>query len=127
MNANIKSATRREVYRRDGYRCALCDSSQGLQVHHAIPRGEGGTDSPHNLITLCSYCHSHAHGRPLYDTPVTAAEIAQACVEYLADYYAPDWNPWAIGSGGKQGGRCIGMTDGFYRGLSPVEITQRMI
>ena len=40
MNANIKSATRREVYRRDGYRCALCDSSQGLQVHHVIPRGE---------------------------------------------------------------------------------------
>ena len=102
MNANIKNATRREVYRRDGYRCALCDSSQGLQVHHAIPRGEGGTDSPQNLITLCSYCHSHAHGRPLYDTPITAAEIAQACVEYLADYYAPDWNPWAKGrwSGG---------------------------
>ncbi|MBC8576703.1 hypothetical protein [Yanshouia hominis] len=25
------------------------------------------------------------------------AEIAQACVEYLADYYAPDWNPWAKG------------------------------
>ena len=39
MNANIKNATRREVYRRDGYRCALCDSSQGLQVHHAIARG----------------------------------------------------------------------------------------
>ena len=78
-------------------RCALCDSSQGLQVHHAIPRGEGGTDSPQNLITLCSYCHSHAHGRPLYDTPITAQEIAQACVEYLADYYAPDWNPWEKG------------------------------
>ena len=46
MNANIKSATRREVYRRDGYRCALCDSSQGLQVHHAIPRGEGGVVPP---------------------------------------------------------------------------------
>ena len=88
---------RREVYRRDGYRCALCDSSQGLQVHHAIARGEGGTDSPQNLITLCSYCHSHAHGRPLYDTPITAQEIAQACVEYLADYYAPDWNPWEKG------------------------------
>ena len=97
MNANIKNATRREVYRRDGYRCALCDSSQGLQVHHAIPRGEGGTDSPQNLITLCSYCHSHAHGRPLYDTPITAQEIAQACVKYLADYYAPDWNPWEKG------------------------------
>ena len=26
-----------------------------------------------------------------------------------------------------KGGRRIGMADGFYRGLSPVEITQRMI
>ena len=95
--ARLFGRMRREVYRRDGYRCALCDSSQGLQVHHAIARGEGGTDSPQNLITLCSYCHSHAHGRPLYDTPITAQEIAQACVEYLADYYAPDWNPWEKG------------------------------
>ena len=77
MNANIKNATRREVYRRDGYRCALCDSSQGLQVHHAIARGEGGTDSPQNLITLCSYCHSHAHGRPLYELEKAEVEIAK--------------------------------------------------
>ena len=54
MNANIKNATRREVYRRDGYRCALCDSSQGLQVHHAIARGEGGTDSPQNPSSPCA-------------------------------------------------------------------------
>ena len=26
-----------------------------------------------------------------------AQEIAQACLEYLADYYAPDWNPWEKG------------------------------
>ena len=23
--------------------------------------------------------------------------VEQAIVEYLADYYAPDWNPWARG------------------------------
>ena len=95
MYANIPNTTRREVYRRDGYRCALCDCTSGLQIHHVIPRGEGGTDSPHNLITLCSYCHSHAHGRPLYDTPMTAADITQYCVEYLADYYLESFNPWA--------------------------------
>lgn len=29
--ANIPAATRRAVYRRDGYRCALCDDVRGLQ------------------------------------------------------------------------------------------------
>ena len=40
--ANIPAATRRAVYRRDGYRCALCDDVRGLQIHHAMPRSVGG-------------------------------------------------------------------------------------
>ena len=94
LSANLTNGKRKEVYRRDGYRCALCDSTKGIQIHHVIPRGKGGTDSIHNLITLCCYCHSHVHGHPLYDTDLTAEDLEQACIEYLADYYAPDWNPW---------------------------------
>ena len=41
--ANIPAATRRAVYRRDGYRCALCDDVRGLQIHHAMPRSVGGS------------------------------------------------------------------------------------
>lgn len=26
---------------------------------------------------------------------MTQESIVQACTEYLADYYAPGWNPWA--------------------------------
>ena len=95
ISAKIPNSIRREVYRRDGYRCALCDCTQGIQIHHIIPRGKGGGNTPHNLITLCSYCHSHVHGRPLYDTDMTDVEVTQACLEYVADYYAPDWNPFA--------------------------------
>lgn len=97
MYANITNKTRKAVYARDHYACALCDCSQSLQVHHVIPRGKGGNDSFHNLITLCSYCHSHVHGRPLYVTSMTAEDVHQACVEYLADFYAPDWRPWKNG------------------------------
>jgi len=25
---------------------------------------------------------------------MTAAEIHEACIEYVADYYAPNWYPW---------------------------------
>ena len=90
LSAKIPNSIRKQVYARDGYRCALCDSTQGIQIHHVIPRGCGGNSTPYNLITLCSYCHSHAHGRPLYETDVTAADIAQYCLEYVSDYYAED-------------------------------------
>ncbi|MGM9661793.1 MAG: HNH endonuclease [Oscillospiraceae bacterium] len=102
MSANISKQTRLAVYRRDNFCCALCDSSRGLQIHHVIPRSQGGTDFPHNLITLCWKCHAVAHGTRLPEYPeyMGAAEMAQACVEYVADYYAPDWNPWKDRPGG---------------------------
>lgn len=96
ISANLSNRERRAIYKRDGYRCALCDSTRYLQIHHHVPRGEGGTDSPHNLITLCSDCHALAHGIDLQDwKDVTQEDIQQGCTEYLADFYAPGWNPWA--------------------------------
>ena len=96
LSAKLTREKRRDIYRRDGYRCALCDSTRFLQIHHHVPRGQGGTNSPHNLITLCSDCHALAHGTNLRDlVDITQEEICQAVCEYLADYYAPAWNPWA--------------------------------
>jgi len=93
-SANIPTATRRAIYARDGYRCALCDSTRTLQIHHYLPRGKGGSNHPHNLICLCSYCHAHVHGTPLYDAIFTPEHVEQFIVEYLADYYVEAWNPW---------------------------------
>jgi len=90
MHANISNALRYKIYRRDGFRCALCDCTRGLQIHHMLERGRGGKACEYNLITLCSYCHSHIHGRPLYDTPMTAEDVQQAALEYLCDFYAGD-------------------------------------
>lgn len=62
VSADISKERRKEVYARDGYVCALCGSHQYLQIHHVIPRSQGGSDFPENLITLCSKCHGQAHG-----------------------------------------------------------------
>ena len=95
MNARIPNETRRAVYKRDHYRCALCDSTDGIQIHHAIHRGQGGNNTMHNMITLCWRCHAQAHGTPVFDhSELTQADIDLACVEYLADYDAPDWMPY---------------------------------
>lgn len=94
ISASIDRLTRKEVYRRDGFRCALCDSPRYLQIHHAIPRSGGGNGTEHNLITLCSDCHALAHGTDLRDTGIEQRDVEQAIVEYLADFYAPDWDPY---------------------------------
>lgn len=95
MNARISNTRRRAIYKRDGYRCALCDSTKYLQIHHCIPRGQGGTDNAMNLVCLCADCHALAHGiRPNDWWEISKEDVDQAIVEYLADYYAPDWNPW---------------------------------
>lgn len=95
ISASVPNATRRTVYRRDGWRCALCDDPRHLQIHHVIPRSEGGSDFPENLITLCSKCHALAHGTKLFETDLQQEDVEQACVEYVSDLYAEEgWYPF---------------------------------
>lgn len=98
ISANINNKLRKAIYARDNYACALCDDSRRLQIHHVIHRSQGGANQEQNLITLCPVCHAAAHGNIGYDDPIrTQAICNQAIVEYLADYYAPDWNPYRKG------------------------------
>ena len=94
MYAQLTNTQRKAIYRRDGFQCALCGSHRYLQLHHYIPRGKGGNDTPHNLITLCSDCHALAHGLNSHDYPdMTQADIEQLIVEYLEDMYMEEWEP----------------------------------
>ena len=102
MTANIPNSLRRAVYRRDHYRCVLCDSTDGIQIHHVIPRGEGGASTAQNLVTLCWRDHHFIHSGKAWcmGDDWSAADAAQMCVEYLADLYTDDrhvWNPWEVG------------------------------
>lgn len=96
MTANLDNATRKHIYRRDGFRCALCDSTKGLQIHHFIHRSEGGSNHPQNLICLCWKCHAVVHGTQMPDYPdyVDREFIHQACAEYLSDFYAGEGIEW---------------------------------
>ena len=94
MYAKLTNAQRKAIYRRDGFRCAVCGSTRYLQIHHYIHRGQGGTNTPHNLITLCSDCHALAHGINLIGLPdMTQEEMEQWIVEYLEDMYVDAWDP----------------------------------
>ncbi len=52
---------RKQVLRRDGWRCQSCGARSNLEVHHKEFRSQGGDDSEENLITLCAGCHSLVH------------------------------------------------------------------
>ena len=41
-------------------RCWRCSRNATLEKCHIIPHALGGTDSPDNLVLLCSRCHSEA-------------------------------------------------------------------
>ncbi len=88
--ANPSNKIRREVYRRDGWRCALCDRAQGLQIHHVVRRSQGGSNHECNLITLCFQCHALAHGTGHVDLQRdhSVEDMELDCIVYLSDYYA---------------------------------------
>lgn len=113
MTANVNNKIRRQVYERDGFRCALCDSTDVIQIHHIKPRGRGGAHHPMNMITLCWRCHSAAHGSLMMldqyaiesDPDATTddrirdmmEQFELDCIQYVADYYAEQgeiWYPW---------------------------------
>ena len=59
----IPPAVRRLVMRRDHARCRVpdCRCHRNLDVHHIVPRAEGGSNKPDNLLVLCEAHHLAHH------------------------------------------------------------------
>jgi hypothetical protein len=49
--------TRRAILTRDHHVCAYCGAHANT-VDHVVPRIEGGTDDPANLVAACGSCNS---------------------------------------------------------------------
>jgi len=50
--------TRRNVMRRDNFKCQYCGGSVSLTIDHVLPRSRGGKDSWENLVTACTTCNT---------------------------------------------------------------------
>ncbi len=51
--------TRKNIFRRDGFKCAYCGRSDlPLTIDHVIPKAKGGDESWENLITACTFCNN---------------------------------------------------------------------
>ena len=81
--------TRYLILQRDGYKCRVCGSNGndcevkkkvhgqtwvikgGIEIQHIIPKSQGGTDHPANLITLCRKCHLKTFKKHYAGVPAT--------------------------------------------------------
>ena len=59
----IPPAVRRAIMHRDRYRCAVpgCANHTWCDVHHLVPRSEGGDHAASNLAVLCTLHHRQVH------------------------------------------------------------------
>ena len=57
LGSNINKMYKQYIYERDNYCCLKCKTTENLSVDHIVPRSKGGTNSIHNLQTLCSQCN----------------------------------------------------------------------
>jgi hypothetical protein len=60
---NIPPALRRAILARDQGRCRVpgCTHTSFVDVHHIVPRSEGGLNDPDNLLTICCGHHRATH------------------------------------------------------------------
>ena len=57
---------RREILRRDEYRCQYCGREMSrMTIDHVIPRYRGGVHSWKNLVAACPQCNRRKGGRTL--------------------------------------------------------------
>jgi 5-methylcytosine-specific restriction endonuclease McrA len=91
ISAKIPTATRRAVYRREDYACALCERPGVIHVHHARSRSLGGNNELDNLIALCPVCHAIAHGEYELDNQFPFdRETAQDAIAYYLSTFSTD-------------------------------------
>jgi len=66
----IPDSVKREVLRRDAYKCRHCGWSheewnrsdpRHLELHHVRHHASGGENTKENLLTLCTVCHDDLH------------------------------------------------------------------
>jgi 5-methylcytosine-specific restriction endonuclease McrA len=64
--------TRKNILRRDAYRCGYCGRSDlPLTIDHILPKAKGGTDSWENLICACTVCNNKKGDRTPTEAKMT--------------------------------------------------------
>ncbi len=55
--------SRKNIIRRDRFRCQYCGGRDGLTVDHVVPKSRGGKDTWENLVAACTRCNNKKGSR----------------------------------------------------------------
>ena len=90
---------KREILRRDGYRCQYCGrQASQLTLDHIVPRSRGGDHSWENLVAACPYCNRRKGGRSLAEVRMTLPHQPfepRPTAQYLYGQYVAGNGTWA--------------------------------
>ena len=65
--------SRKNVLRRDRFRCQYCGSRDRLTVDHVLPKSRGGRDTWENLVAACTPCNNRKGSRTPDEARMTLA------------------------------------------------------
>ena len=90
--------TKREILRRDGYRCQYCGHEGGnLTLDHVVPRRLGGEHCWENLVAACPQCNRRKGGRMLQNSRMALLKVPREpkpTAEYLFGTYLRENQEW---------------------------------
>ncbi|MGD2058879.1 MAG: HNH endonuclease [Anaerolineales bacterium] len=90
--------SKREIFRRDGYRCQYCGQSKpSLTLDHVVPRHRGGEYSWTNLVTACPACNLKKGGRTIEQANMRLLRKPiepRATATYLYGGYVEENSEW---------------------------------
>ena len=67
------------------FACAIC-GHDGEEIHHIIPKSEGGNDTLNNLVLLCHSCHDKIHNHQpiwIHGSPFSGEAVRTYLKEYI--------------------------------------------
>lgn len=91
--------SRKNVLRRDRFRCQYCKSRDRLTIDHVLPKSRGGRDTWENLVTACTRCNTRKGNRTPEeaDMPLLRKPFRPSHVMFIRDYIGSvdeTWKPY---------------------------------
>ena len=91
--------SRKNVLRRDRFRCQYCGRRDHLTVDHVLPKSRGGKDSWRNLVAACTDCNNRKGNRTPEEAnmPLRRKPFRPSHVMFIRDYVGTvdeAWKPY---------------------------------
>lgn len=67
--------------------CRCCRAPAPSELHHLVPRSQGGSDTEANLVPLCRGCHQLVEARDHQAGAVLARSLTDSEYAYAVDMY----------------------------------------